>query len=570
MDSETRPFLEALFAGKPDDLYVLLWTLPEKQSHWLTKVDEAVQFAESLHKHDLYVGVGLSGRDYGAAHRCLSDEVAGIVGVWADIDLKSDAHQKAALPTTVEEALDLLPKQLPPTFLVRTGNGLHAWWLFREPLIFETDEERRDAASLVCRWQTLLRLNAAARGWAFDRLSDLARVLRIPGTQNRKDPQNPKPVEIHSHTDRRYNPSDMAEFLEDQGVPDAEEQERVTQAWKEEFADKPLSINPNATVPDDLLNRHMAADPRFKSTWLRQRQDLKDQSQSGYDMALANFGFEAGLSEQQVVDLMIQHRRIHSQRPRTRLDYFQRTIAKALKRNENTTPTNSFEAPGQEPGQPSPQTKPDSATARALLCEQISNAIGVRVLRIVKVDGQEPTYRVELEATKIGFASVDKLVGLQSFRMKIASAVDHLVPRIPPKVWDRVAQMMLNALTVEDGGDEANLVGAARMYVERYLSETPFIDAEEDQPYQTRFKPAVYDGQIAIRSHDLQQHINKAWGENRAIKEVTAMLSALGASSTRLKRTRLRDQSRWLLPSGEIAPGAHGGASEETCDAKPS
>jgi len=177
---------------------------------------------------------------------------------------------------------------------------------------------------------------------------------------------------------------------------------------------------------------------------------------------------------------------------------------------------------------------------------------------------------VELEATKVGFPSVDKLVGQQSFRMKIASAVEHLVPRIPGKVWDRVAQMMLNALTVEDGGDEADLVGGARMYVERYLSETPFIDAEEEQPYQTRFKPAVYEGQITIRSHDLQQHINKVWGENRAIKEVTAMLSALGASSTRLKRTRLRDQSRWLLPSGEFAPDSNTGTSGETDDATPS
>ena len=186
---------------------------------------------------------------------------------------------------------------------------------------------------------------------------------------------------------------------------------------------------------------------------------------------------------------MIHHRRIHGKQQRTRLDYFQRTISKASKRNENPAPAKSFEVPAEEPGHPLPQTRPDSPTARALLCEQISNAIGVRVLRIVKIDGQEPTYRLELEATKIGFPSVDKLVGQQSFRMKIASAVDHLVPRIPPKVWDRVAQMILNALTVEDGGDEANLVGAAKLYVERYLAETPFIDAEEDHPYQTRFKP---------------------------------------------------------------------------------
>ena len=561
-------FLEALFAGKPDELHILLWTLPEKRSNWFQNVDSAIQFAESLRQHDLYVGVGLSGQDYGESRRCPSNEVAGIVGLWADLDLKSDAHPKAALPATIDDAIKILPEQFPPTFVVRTGNGAHAWWLFREPLIFASDEERAEAANLALRWQSLLRLNASAHGWSFDRLADLARVLRVPGTQNCKSPASPKTVEIYSQTDRHYNPSDLAEYLDDQEIPDDEAQEKAAQTWTARLSDKPLAVNPSATVSDELLGKYMESDPRFKKTWLRQRDDLKDQSQSGYDMALANFGFENSLSEEQVVELIIHHRRIHSQRPRTRLDYFQRTIAKAFKRTDGDTPGSSFSVPAHGAGQPA--QRPDTATARALLCEQISNAIGVRVLRIVKIGGQEPTYRVELEAARVGFPSVDKLVGQQSFRMKIASAVEHLVPRIPGKVWDRVAQMMLNALTVEDGGDESDLVGAAKMYVERYLSETPFIDAEEEQPYQTRFKPAVYEGQIAIRSHDLQQHINKAWGENRAIKEVTAMLSALGASSTRLKRTRLRDQSRWLLPSGEFAPESNTSTSGGPDDAKSS
>ena len=567
--AEVSLFLEALFAGKPDDLRLLLWTLPEKKSHWFQNIEGAIKFAESR-EGDLYVGVGLSGEDYGPTRRCPSSEVAGIVGLWADFDLRSDAHPNAALPTTVEDALKLLPRELPPTFIILTGNGVHAWWLFREPLIFESDEERGDTGNLALRWQSFFRLSAAAHGWAFDRLGDLARVLRIPGTQNCKDRANPKPVEIYLQTDRRYNPSDLAEYLEDQGIPDPEEQERSAQAWNEKFANKHLAIDPSAIVPADLLDRHMGADPRFRKTWLRQREDLKDQSQSGYDLALANFGSEAGLSEEQVVELIIHHRRIHNQRPRTRLEYFQRTIAKAFKRKDNPTPTTPFAAPVQEPCQPSPPKKPDPATARALLCEEISHAIGVRVLRIVKIDGQEPTYRLELEASKIGFGSVDQLVGQQKLRMKIASAVEHLVPRIPGKIWDRIAQMMLSALTVEDGGDEANLVGSARMYVESYLSETPLIDAEAPQSYQTKYKPAVYEGQIAIRAHDLQQHINKAWGENRAIKEVTEMLSALGASSLRLKRTRLRDQSRWLLPSSEFASDSYRGTGGESDDAKPS
>ena len=570
---EARTFLKALFTGKPDDLHILLWTLPEKQSYWFQSVDGAIQLAESMRERDLYVGVGLSGQDYGSTRRCQSDDVAGIVGLWADLDLQSDAHSKIALPPTIEAAIKILPVQLPPTFIIRTGNGAHAWWLFREPLIFESDGERADGVNLALRWQSLLRLNASVHGWAFDRLADLARVLRVPGTRNCKDTANPKLVEIYLHTDRRYNPSDLAEYIDDQGVPDAEERERAAQAWKDRFADKSLAIDPSATVPEDLLARYMAASPRFQNTWHRRRDDLKDQSQSGYDLALANYGFEAGLSEQQIVDLMIHHRRIHSQRPRTRLEYFQRTIAKAFKRAEGVGSVKTHETPvhGQL-GSPGPRdadgAKPDTATTRALLCEQISAAIGVRVLRIVKVAGQEPTYRVDLETTKIGFANVDQLIVQQKFRMKIASAADHIVPKI--KAWDQVAQMMLNALTVEDGGDEADLVGSARIYVEGYLSETPFIDAEEEQSYQTKFKPAVYEGQIAVCSIDLLQHINKARGENRAIKEVTAMLSALGASSVRPKRTRLRDQSRWLLPASTFPPESRPETSEERDDAKPS
>ena len=101
----------------------------------------------------------------------------GITGLWADLDLQSDAHTTKALPATIADALSIIPASMPPTLVITTGNGAHAWWLFKEPYIFENDEDRKDTACLVARWSTLLRLNAGRRGWAFDRLSDLARVL---------------------------------------------------------------------------------------------------------------------------------------------------------------------------------------------------------------------------------------------------------------------------------------------------------------------------------------------------------------------------------------------------------
>ena len=53
---EVALFLKALFAGKPDDLRVLLWTLPEKRSNWFQNVESAIQFAESMRQRDLLCG----------------------------------------------------------------------------------------------------------------------------------------------------------------------------------------------------------------------------------------------------------------------------------------------------------------------------------------------------------------------------------------------------------------------------------------------------------------------------------------------------------------------------------
>lgn len=290
---------------------------------------------------------------------------------------------------------------------------------------------------------------------------------------------------------------------------------------------------------------------------------MRDQSGSGYDLALANFAAGAGWTEQQVVDLIIHHRRIRSQRPRTALDYFQRTISKAFS-SHSAFPARTIGSTANGLGEQTSQPRSDSPIARAILCEQISKALGITVLRIVKISGQEPTYRIELDNAKVAFPSVSKLVGQHTFRMEIASAADLLIPKSKPVVWEQIVKLMLNALTVEDGGDEADLEGSARIYVDRYLADAHFVNAHEEQSYQSLSWPAIYEGRITICSQDLLQYINKTWNQNRAIKEVTAMLSVLGASTTRLKRGKLRDQSRWMLPVNLFPPECSNGGSEES------
>ena len=343
---------------------------------------------------------------------------------------------------------------MPPTIVVSTGNGAHAWWIFKEPLIFDLDHERQATARLVTRWQTLS--SPPRRAWRLGfRPAFRSRpgVLRIPGTVNAKDPKNPKQVTVYSTSDHRYNPCDFEEFLDEAAIPDPEAEERAARDWSERFADKPLIVDLNARIPDDLLQRWMDGDMRFKNTWFRQRHDLRDQSQSGYDLALACFGLNAGLSEQQTVDLLIQHRNLHKQKPRTRIDYFQRTIVKAANRSncseQVVVPASSAESSGEatESGppaenDPSVERPDDPATAKAVLCEQISNALGIRVLRLVKLTGKEPVYRMEHEDGKLEFSSVAKLIDQKSVRIALAGSVGRLIPRIKPKLWVQLAQMI--------------------------------------------------------------------------------------------------------------------------------
>ena len=571
-------FLNLLWQFKPEELYILLWTHPDKQSHWYRDIAAAAEFVLKSRMLDVYVGVGLSMADHGPARRCVSAEIAGITGFWADLDLRSDAHSKKALPATVADALSIIPASMPPTIVILTGNGAHAWWIFKEPYIFDDDDDRQAMATHVARWHTLLCLNASSRGWAYDRLSDLARILRIPGTRNLKDPANPKDVVVHSFTDRRYNLSDFTQYLDDAAIPDAQAQENAAREWAERFADKPLLINTDARIPQEMLDGWMAADMRFKNTWLRQRHDLKDQSQSGYDLALAVFGTEAGLNEQQIVDLIVHHRSQFAQKHRTRVDYFQRTIATASRRSPGVTPLPYAPAPGATTGNAAPPgaqgapqeasarngASPDPATTRALLCQRISEVLGVRVCRIVKFTGKEPTFHMELEEGKIEFQNVGKLISQGSVRLAVAGSIGKLIRKLKPKIWEQLAQVMLDACIIEQGGEEIEWEGAARMYVAHYLSETGFIDTLEGQQVQNQRKPILLDGKVAICASDLQMYVNKTTFQGLSIKAVASMLGVLGGKSIRVRGARFKEQSRWILPVDQFDPAEYSPCKEET------
>jgi len=561
--NQARVFLDALFSNKPDDLYILIWTLQgdQKRSRWFRDVQQAAAYVDSLRGRNVYVGIGLSPSDFSEVNRCKSEDVAGIIGIGVDIDLASDAHPKGVRPATIEQALSILPPEFPPSIIVETGNGIQVWWLFKEPWIFDSAEERQQAAALLLRCQTLLRYAAQRNGWAFERLGDLARVLRVAGTQNVKDPANPKDVVIRTSTDRRYNPSDFRDYLDDLAIPSEEERTEEAKKWADQFSDKPLVIGMTVAIPDETLTRWMEQDSRFSRTWNHQRDDMNDTSQSGYDLALANFGIRKGLTDQQIVDLIVHNRRLHGAKQCRSVDYYRRAISKARSSiGTGVHPDATFSAASVAArlfagaSDEAKQTVAPDLNEKAKLCDRISAILGIQILRIEKLNGSEPVYLMELESGCVEFPDVGKMLSPKFVRESLAAKTGQLIRKFRGSEWDQIAQMMLHACVEKEGTDDLEFKGAAKIYIAKYLSENPPLAAVDRLAGPNEFSPLTDEGRIAISSTDLQIYINKTTMQNLSVKRVAAMISAIGGESVRVRKASFREQSRWALPSGEWSP----------------
>src|SRR5262249_8240434 len=147
---EAELFLGRLYGLAPDDLWVLVWVLPEKRSHWFRVLDLADAAALAAgHQGNVYFQVALASKDHGVAARCPADQVACLVALHADIDIAGPPHKKPNLPPTEADARALLDDMpLKPTVVVHSGHGLQAYWLLKEPLALNSPEDREKAHHL--------------------------------------------------------------------------------------------------------------------------------------------------------------------------------------------------------------------------------------------------------------------------------------------------------------------------------------------------------------------------------------------------------------------------------------
>lgn len=167
--------------------------------------------------YDIYYGVlPRRGRTKGTSDDCWPTTTV----LWADVDAKKfcpqpESHEWGAFEDkdgkqyglTNEQRADrdkgkaldaILRFPLTPSAIVDSGHGYHCYWRLESPVEFKDAEYVMRG---IARW-----VNG-------DATYDQARILRVPGTTNWKDPENPVPVRLLKldHL-RKYELSDFAEI----------------------------------------------------------------------------------------------------------------------------------------------------------------------------------------------------------------------------------------------------------------------------------------------------------------------------------------------------------------------
>ncbi|MFZ5477681.1 MAG: hypothetical protein ACOZNI_12975 [Myxococcota bacterium] len=197
---------------------------------------------------------------------------------WLDIDFKDVLEEEAWA------RLDELG--LPPSIVIRSGHGLHVYWLFKEA----TDPVVLSGISR--------RLQRSVRG--ADHCFDAARLLRIPGSANLKEcwrggeyhraTNSPRSQIERLDAHARYNPSDF-DFL-----PGVEPESAIADASLPR-----ANTKISAGLPD-AVKRIMERRPHVADLFAQRGKVGGDQTNSGYLWSLANSLARHGIRDPDVLD----------------------------------------------------------------------------------------------------------------------------------------------------------------------------------------------------------------------------------------------------------------------------
>ena len=217
MRMNAREFLSELYQGVPTDKMTYAFSLPGKKCYpyVLRHLDSLVEKSMELSDtENAYFGLHLMDKPPASGKRASLNEISCVSFLHGEYDIKGPAHKENNLPETLEETLSFLHAlECPPSIIVFSGNGVHTYWLLEEPVAV-TNDNRSWIQRIMKGYEQSIHQLGKEKGWNFDPVADLARILRVPDTLNHKS-HPPKRVEVIEANLKRYPLSAFEKYADE-------------------------------------------------------------------------------------------------------------------------------------------------------------------------------------------------------------------------------------------------------------------------------------------------------------------------------------------------------------------
>lgn len=538
---DAKQFLDIWFGegiGEAPKGYILIWTNPGKRSEWFIDINKAADYAVRETTKDVYFGTCLAEQDYGARYRLHSKKrpAKGLSGLWLDLDVAGGGHKKKNYPPNLESARKIIADvPILPSVIIETGGGIHCYWAFHETWIFADDKQRQAAQALTRKWHHLILGSAESRGWTVDNVSDLERVMRVPGTFNNKEPNNPRPVSVSEQSGWRYSPEDFDMFLREikpaVSVPAFHPVEVETKPSPRKDSDDALLLSLEAQPPIEKFQALIGNSRKANDTWEHKRKDLTDQSGSSYDMAMSNFCVAAGFSMQETVNTLIAMRRKHEDPNlvnKMREGYFKGTYEKAYATFSEEAELNRKREQAHKK-----YLSSDEETKRQGAIEMFNEMVGTNIIEVVCFKTDQAEYHIKTPKGLV-VMTTDDVWSHASFSKKYFGAFQgKALPPMKLKEWrykalDMLVEQATREGVIEEIKDEGSDRAAMRGWVEDYLIATKVHDELTLDTYNEGNPVRDSKGNIYIKNESVRRFIGRRRDNKIPVSKMPSLLKSAG------------------------------------------
>lgn len=291
----------------------LIGKLGVKERHFIAVEDVNEQLIATLieqgKQEQLNVYFGVATRKHKSGKE---EDVSHVPGLWLDIDPKHATYDEAM------QVVTQLPT--PPTAIISSGNGIHAYFKFNKPFFVNSMEDLQ----LIKELSKKLHVYTNA-----DHTADLARLLRVPNSLNVKNLEDAKLCSLVEFTGATYS-IDSFSYLKDVQLPGMEKVvEEVTIKHLQPIEIDELRVSPYIK---QLIVNGPGADEDRSSKMFRVITELLKAQHTVEEIAFIFMNDEWMIRE-----------KINDRSPKAQIEYIERAINNALERLQNgetTTDTN--------------------------------------------------------------------------------------------------------------------------------------------------------------------------------------------------------------------------------------